>query len=92
MSINTTQRLPELPMQERFSHQNLCPPHTQAALSTRLPLLKPHKPAHWPRTKISTCTIENVEQRRVLAAAELDAMIELPCACELAAPHNLLDG
>jgi hypothetical protein len=78
-------------MQERFSHQNLCLPQTQAALSTRLPLLEPHKPAHRPRTTISTCAIENVEQHKGLAAAELDAM-ELPCACELAALHNLLDG
>lgn len=42
-------------------------------------------------TKISTCAIENVEQHKVLAAADLDAM-ELPCACELAALHKLLDG
>ncbi len=42
-------------------------------------------------TKISTCAIENVEQHKVLAAAELDTM-ELPYGCELAALHNLLDG
>tara|TARA_B100000315_G_scaffold222076_1_gene225907 strand:- start:402 stop:737 length:336 start_codon:yes stop_codon:yes gene_type:complete len=78
-------------MQERLLHQNLRLPQTQPALSTKLPLLEPYKPAHWPRTKISTCAIENVKQHKVLAAAELDAM-ELPFGCELAALHNLLDG
>lgn len=42
-------------------------------------------------TKISICAIENIEQYKALCETELNAVMELPCGCELVALRKLLD-
>lgn len=42
-------------------------------------------------TELSRCAIDHVEPYKARAEAALDAMMELPCGCELAPLRKLLD-
>lgn len=43
-------------------------------------------------TKMSSCAIDHVEQYKAPSEAQPDAMMELPCGCELVPLRKLLDG